>query len=396
MFLIREEIKKMLIKKTMILTLCLIFIGIIVSTISVYFKYGYYMDETTYAYGPQAVMQLQQESTHGKLTEFFLNQGIISTKNIYGNPKNYNEQGELRSSIIIKNQKDMGLATFLFKNVPSVIFQEHVSLDTLMQERNKNIVKSLERQNFKEQQIAAFETKNKISVNNPKFEMSVGWDNILQGMKWIVLVLMLITTVNAVRTYSHERFVKMDAVLLSTQNGRKSIIAKAIAVFLFTSIVYVTGFVLYSCSQWILWGMNGANTALAFHTVYFDSIYTLTFLQAYFLSFLLGWIGCCFSAGCALCLSACFKRDESGVCCSLSFVLFPILSVFQSISPWIYCILPGKYSSVFDYLLNNQMIEWRNSLYPIIYVMLVCGFFLMIIFYLLAIFIERRNRFARS
>lgn len=117
-----------------------------------------------------------------------------------------------------------------------------------------------------------------------------GWESVLQGMKWSILI-MMITCVGIAPVFAGEYQSKCDSLFLCMKYGRSRLpAAKIVAVWLFTSVVYF-GLTIIN-SVWILLsaGTEGWDTSVQFLYPTVPVVYPVTAGQACLLMLLLGYV----------------------------------------------------------------------------------------------------------
>ena len=117
-----------------------------------------------------------------------------------------------------------------------------------------------------------------------------GWEHVLQGMKWSILI-MMITCVGIAPVFAGEYQSRCDSLFLCMKYGRSRLpAAKIAAVWLFTSVVYF-GLTIIN-SVWILLsaGTEGWDTSVQFLYPTVPVVYPVTAGQACLLMLLLGYV----------------------------------------------------------------------------------------------------------
>lgn len=158
------------------------------------------------------------------------------------------------------------------------------------------------------------------------YEYYDGWAALLQNISTFILLLALVTGFLTSGIFSDEFHMKADAVFFSSRLGRnKGILSKMGAGFCICSGLYVFFVFLYTTFVLFVLGFDGLYCPVQLDL--WRSSYNITFLQAYLLIVLGGYVGTFFASVLAMLVSATTRSTATGVIIPfLILCAFPFLS----------------------------------------------------------------------
>lgn len=176
------------------------------------------------------------------------------------------------------------------------------------------------------------------------YEYMDGWSALLQNISTFILVLALAIGFFVAGIFSDEFQTKADSIFFSSKLGRKKgTVSKIAAGFCVVTGTYCMFILLYTGAVLTVLGVDGAQCPVQLDM--WRSVYNITFLQAYGLIVVGGYVGTVFAATLAMLISALTRSTTTAV-----IVPFIVLCVFPFLSRVI--TLPGLCSFFPDQLLQ--------------------------------------------
>lgn len=164
---------------------------------------------------------------------------------------------------------------------------------------------------------------------------SAGWKGMVgsfSGVVALILCAVLIVCISPV--FSQEYDWKTDSVLCCTRYGKSRLIsAKIRASFLFLSAVFAAFAAINFCLYGAAYGLDGADCSIQSSVAYAGSGYSMTFLQLWLYSLIMGLVGLFCLAAVVLCISAASRGSMTSAICSMAAVLAPLLFDFSDSYP---------------------------------------------------------------
>lgn len=163
------------------------------------------------------------------------------------------------------------------------------------------------------------------------YEPADGWDALLEYSTTIVMLLVLITGFLVSGIFSDEIQLKADSIFFSTVLGRnRAIKAKIKAGFVVVTVIYWTTILLFTGIVLTVLGASGANCAIQNGFANWKSFYNITYLQAYLLTVLGGYLGNLFILFLSMFASA--KTHSKALAVTIPFILLFIPSFLSGLS----------------------------------------------------------------
>ena len=158
------------------------------------------------------------------------------------------------------------------------------------------------------------------------YEYIDGWAALLQNISTFILILALAIGFFVSRIFSDEFQTKADSIFFSTKLGRnKGVLSKISAGFMITTVFYLLFVLLYTGIVLLVLGADGANCPIQLDL--WRSVYNITFLQAYLLIVLGGYVGTLFASLLAMLISAITHSTTTAI-----IVPFVVLCAFPFLS----------------------------------------------------------------
>ena len=124
------------------------------------------------------------------------------------------------------------------------------------------------------------------------YEYADGWEALLEYSTTLVMLVVLITGFLVSGIFSDEIQLKADSIFFSTVLGRnRAVKAKIKAGFAVVTVIYWTTILLFTGIVLAVLGASGANCAIQNGFANWKSFYNITYLQAYLLTVLGGYLG---------------------------------------------------------------------------------------------------------
>ena len=163
------------------------------------------------------------------------------------------------------------------------------------------------------------------------YEYADGWEALLEYAMTIIMLTVLITAFFVSGIFSDEIQLKADSIFFSTVLGRdRAIRAKIKAGFIVVTAIYWIMIVLFTVIVLSVLGFGGANCAIQNGFAHWKSFYNITYLQAYLLSVIGGYIGNLFILFLSMLASA--KTHSKALAVTIPFILLFIPSFLSGLS----------------------------------------------------------------
>lgn len=157
-----------------------------------------------------------------------------------------------------------------------------------------------------------------------KYSYTDGWFTVLERSATVIFALAFVICILMAPVFSIEYQTGSDAILLSTEHGRKrGILYKLIAGLLSTTLVYwITSCVVYGFIL-IIFGFEGGDCPIQSSFAGWKSFYHITNSQAFWMVLLLGYLGCLFISTLAMFLSSKVKSSFATIIFLVLIILVP-------------------------------------------------------------------------
>lgn len=193
-----------------------------------------------------------------------------------------------------------------------------------------------------------------ITLSTPfYYSCSDGWLNALERSATVLFALAFVICILLAPVFSIEYQTCCDAILLSTEHGkRKAIVYKLIAGLLSASLVYwITAGTVY-CFMLAVFGVEGWDCPIQASFEGWKSFYHVTNLQAFWMVLILGYIGCMFIGSLAMFLSSKVKTSFATVVLIFMFIMVPA-TIGKSL------VAEGIWNKIFEVLPNQMLAGWN-------------------------------------
>jgi hypothetical protein len=156
------------------------------------------------------------------------------------------------------------------------------------------------------------------------YDYTDGWYALMRVIASLAAMLTLAVCVCISPVFASEYETGSDSILLTAKYGRNKVIrAKLRASFLFSTGLYFSAVLLYTLIHLCIFGGYGWNCPIQAQDAYWFSPYPVTFLQAYLVSVLLGYLACTAVTAATLFLSARLKTSFAAIVFAAGLFLFP-------------------------------------------------------------------------
>lgn len=163
------------------------------------------------------------------------------------------------------------------------------------------------------------------------YEYADGWDALLEYATTLVMLVVLITGFLVSGIFSDEIQLKADSIFFSTVLGRnRAISAKIKAGFVVVTVIYWTTILLFTGIVLTVLGTSGANCVIQNGFANWKSFYNITYLQAYLLTVLGGYLGNLFILFLSMFASA--KTHSKALAVTIPFILLFVPSFLSGLS----------------------------------------------------------------
>lgn len=188
-------------------------------------------------------------------------------------------------------------------------------------------------------------------VENPYyFDYYTGWLEFCTGFsKTAAIILGVVIVIMLSSVFSQEYSSKTDNLVLTAKYGKNKLItAKILSAFTFTTVLYLFFAVLNSILYAVVYGLRGYNCNIQINGLYYESPYSMTFLQFYIIVLCLGFVGLLFMTGITLLISSRGKNPFISVVTAAAILYIPAVDV-SSIS-----LLADKLLMLFPFNVMNS------------------------------------------
>ena len=163
------------------------------------------------------------------------------------------------------------------------------------------------------------------------YEYADGWEALLEYSSAIIMLVVLITGFFVSGIFSDETNLKADSIFFSSVLGRnRAIGAKIKAGFIVVTLIYWITILLFSGIVLVVLGSGGGNGAIQNGFANWKSFYNITYLQAYLLTALGGYLGNLYILFLSMFASA--KTHSKALAVTIPFILLFIPSFLSGIS----------------------------------------------------------------
>ena len=163
------------------------------------------------------------------------------------------------------------------------------------------------------------------------YEYADGWEALLEYSTTIIMLVVLVSGFFVSGIFSDEKQLKADSIFFSTVLGRnRAISAKIKAGFIVVTAIYWITMLLFSGIVLAVLGAGGGNCAIQNGFANWKSFYNITYLQAYLLTVLGGYLGNLFILFLSMFASA--KTHSKALAVTIPFILLFIPSFLSGLS----------------------------------------------------------------
>lgn len=334
----RFEIKKVFFKPKNKLAVILLLIALVITSILTINRVEYVDENGDHSVGIAASRNLREAKNKwaGYLTEDILRKVLEENRTINNSKEALSDEIVEQDKAYAKKQGIEGIldvinsafsefrdynpyaADHVLDNEVGEIYERRIS--TL-----KNWLDTGEEEFTKEEKD--FLIQNYENLKTPfYYEYIDGWAALLQNISTFILILALAIGFFVSGIFSDEFQTKADSIFFSTKLGRnKGVLSKISAGFMITTVFYLLFVLLYTGIVLLILGADGANCPIQLDL--WRSVYNVTFLQAYLLIVLGGYVGTLVASLLAMLISAITHSTTTAI-----IVPFVVLCAFPFLS----------------------------------------------------------------
>ncbi len=179
-----------------------------------------------------------------------------------------------------------------------------------------------------------------------------GWLNALERSATVLFALAFVICILLAPVFSVEYQTCCDAILLSTEHGkRKGILYKLIAGLLSASLVYwITAGVVY-CLMFTVFGIEGGDCPIQASFSGWKSFYHVTNIQSFWMVLILGYVGCMFIGSLTMFLSSKVKTSFATIILIFIFIMVPA-TIGKSL------VTESVWNKIIDILPHQMLLGW--------------------------------------
>lgn len=347
--LTKLELKKIFKRKTtkgsIIIMVIFLFISIYASISNILsFDLDKDGDHTVTGLKAISVIKKDVNSVSGDLTPKRISEVIETYKELKSNPKNLLKSGDLNDEVFVNKWKKYNDINSLISSAYSRTYDYDIIDKLSPKDGEKFYLSRLDRiseelndpskdKNYSKGEREKFIELNKKLETPFKYGYSLGWENILGFLgSWIMCIIMLVC-VSISPVFSSEYDTGADSIILSTKYGKNKVIySKFKASLIFTTIVYFTAIIACTLITLSIFGFDGFNLPLQINSIYFESHYAVSFIGAYLLVLIIGYMACMLISSIALFISAKFKSQFMSIIITTSVTFLPLITSERKLS----------------------------------------------------------------
>lgn len=354
--MIRYEIKKIFSKSMNKIVLLFLIVTLIVVSILTINRVEYVDENGNITTGISAARNLREAKNEwsGYLTEDVFVEVHEENLRINNSDEALSDDVTEQDKAYSKKQGILGIVDVINCAFSDYRDYNYYAIDNVSSEDVKNVyetrIATLEKwletgeESFTEKQKSFLIQQYKNLETPFYYEYMDGWSALLQNISTFILILALVIGFFVAGIFSDEFQTKADSIFFSSKLGRKKGTLSKIG----TGFCIVTGFYCFFILAYTIivlgvLGVDGASCPVQLE--FWRSVYNFTFLQAYLLIVIGGYIGTLFSALLAMLVSALTRSTPTAV-----IVPFIVLCVFPFLSRII--TLPGLCAFFPDQLLQ--------------------------------------------
>ncbi len=366
--MLRFEVKKVFSKTKNKIAVIVLFI-ILIATSSLTINTVEYVDKDgNHSVGFSAAKNLREEKNKwaGYLTEDVFQAALEKNNTINNSKEALSDDIEEQDKAYAKKQGISGIIDIINHAFSEYRDYNYFAADNVSSEEAKNIYKKRistlkewldsGEETFTEQQ-KDFLIQQYENLKTPfYYEYVDGWAALLQNISTFILILALIIGFFVSGIFSDEFGTKADSIFFSTKLGRdKGVLSKIGTGFFITTFFYVIFVFLYTFIVLFVLGADGAGCPIQLDL--WRSVYNITFLQAYLLIVVGGYIGTLFASILAMLVSALTRQTSTAII--IPFVVlctFPFLSRIIPL-PWVCSFFPDQLLEIYIDIKESGLVE---------------------------------------
>lgn len=319
MKMIRFELKKVFFKSKNIIAVGVLFAILIITSIQTINRVEYIDENANHSTGIAAARKLREAKNEwaGFLTEDVFRKALEINNEINNSEEALSDNIEEQNKAYAKKQGILSIIDVINNAFSEYDDYDPSAADHVSPEEvgkvYENRISALEKY-LDSKEIIVTEKQKDFMIQQYKnletpfyYEYVDGWVALLQDISTFLLMLALVIGFFVSGIFSDEFQTKADSIFFSTRFGRnRGISAKIGAGFCITTGFYAVFVLLYTFIVLFVLGADGANCPIQLDL--WKSDYNITFLQAYLLIVLGGYIGTVLSSTLAMLVSA-FTRS---------------------------------------------------------------------------------------
>ncbi len=351
MQILKYEMKKIFCKKSTVLSLIGLVIFLLLNIIPYISGTSYTNADGTHTNGIKAVRLIRNEKMkwNGLLTTEAIrkvlekNQAVNSDKK-YASIKNIGDSRMNETQIKLSNMQYA--ETQGFEDIRELIndsfckihYSDYYMIDKLKPDGSdkfytNRVSQQKEFLSSKEADVHLAQNEKNYIINSAetlhtplKYSYADGWIAAFEKSMAVTYGVVFIVCILMASIFSVEYQTGSDAILLSTEHGRKKgIIYKLIAGLLSISLVYwITSFIVYGII-FMIFGVEGGDCPIQAHFEGWKSFYHITNNQAFWMIVLLGYLACLFIGVLAMFLSAKAKSSFATIVFLVLILMVPAI-----------------------------------------------------------------------
>lgn len=368
MKMLRFEVKKVFSKSKNKIAVIVLFIILIVTSILTINTVEYVDKDGGHSVGISAARNLREEKNRwsGYLTEDVFRAVLEENKTINNSKEALSDDIEEQDKAYAKKQGISGIIDVINNAFSEYRDYNYFAADNVSDEEVKRIyekrIATLKEwldsgeETFTEQQ-KDFLIQQYENLKIPfYYEYVDGWAALLQNISTFILILALIIGFFVSGIFSDEFGTKADSIFFSTKLGRnKGVLSKIGTGFFITTVFYVIFVLLYTFIVLFVLGADGAGCPVQLDL--WRSVYNITFLQAYLLIVVGGYIGTLFASILAMLVSALTRSTPTAII--VPFIVLCTLPFLSRIIPlpWVCSFFPDQLLEIYIDIKESGFVE---------------------------------------
>lgn len=336
---LKYEIKKLIMKKSAIVSFIFLAIWLIGSIVFVINSTTWADEKSTQIInGFDAIKSARQSKSqwNGLLTEDIIAKVINLNSSINNNKEYQNIDGGLSNSGYVQTQPYSDIRSIINNSYCDFSTYDYYMIDSLVADDSSvfysnriNSIKSWLEDNQEASRLSErekeFIIESAMSLKTPFYYSYMdGWNNVLNYITMILMVVILVVCIILAPIFSGEYQTGSDSIILSSKYGRSKVIkAKILSAYIITTIIYLICTILFCGIILFIYGIDGYNCPIQINDYNWKSFYHLTNIEAMAVILVIGYVGCLLMTSITIFISSILKTSFAAIIVSFLAIILP-------------------------------------------------------------------------